>query len=377
MEDDVKFIVFLQFEKKLFGNRGLKEMNLFYQNKMKRKFKTIIGIMLSSVSLSACNPAEEELKVFQINVWQETTMVKDGFSNFVNEIVRLNPDVVLLSEVRNYGGVQFVPRLIDSLKVKGLDYYGKTSATDCGVLTKYKMLQQECWTPEEYDSGSVEKVKMDVNGHTVIVYSAHLDYKDYACYLPRGYDQAWQKMDAPIVDAELISKINRDSWRDEATSYVISDAKKEKDAIIIYGGDFNEPSHLDWDERTEKMYDHHGAVIRWDTSSMLEKEGYCDSYREKYPDPVTHPGFTYPADNPAVDMQLLDWTPGIDSRDRIDFIYYKKSPEVHLQSIVIVGPSGTIRNSDRTSKDSEDRFLEPLDVWPTDHKGLLAVFKIK
>jgi len=26
---------------------------------------------------------------------------------------------------------------------------------------------------------------------------------------------------------------------------------------------------------------------------------------------------------------------------------------------------------------SKDNFLLPLDVWPTDHKGLLVTFKIK
>ena len=340
---------------------------------MRKNFFALCMLLL----LTFVESKARELKVFQINVWQETTIVKDGFAHFLNEIVRLNPDVILLSEVRNYNEVQFVPRLIDSLKVRGLDYNGKTSATDCGVLTKFPMLEQDSWISDEYDSGSVEKVKMDVDGRIVIVYSAHLDYKDNACSLPRGYDKEWKKMDSPIIDSKLISSINRDSWRDEATSYVINDAKKEKGNIIIYAGDFNEPSYLDWGKDTKDLYDHNGAVIRWDSSWMLHKAGFKDAFREKYPDPVSNPGFTYPSDNPAVEVKLLDWTPGIDSRDRIDYIYYKKSKKIRLEDITIVGPSGTIKDSERTPADSDDEFIEPLDVWPTDHKGLLAVFNLK
>ena len=63
------------------------------------------------------------------------------------------------------------------------------------------------------------------------------------------------------------------------------------------GGDFNEPSHLDWLDNTKNLFDHNGAVIHWDCSMMLSQAGFKDAYREKYPDPVLYPGFTFPAGN--------------------------------------------------------------------------------
>ena len=52
---------------------------------------------------------------------------------------------------------------------------------------------------------------------------------------------------------------------------------------IIMGGDFNEPSHLDWQADTKDLWDHNGAIIHWDCSMMLSKAGFKDAYREKFP----------------------------------------------------------------------------------------------
>lgn len=56
--------------------------------------------MLLSIFSAAQTP--KEFTVLQWNIWQEGTMVKGGYEAIVNEIVRLKPDFVTLSEVRNY-----------------------------------------------------------------------------------------------------------------------------------------------------------------------------------------------------------------------------------------------------------------------------------
>lgn len=63
--------------------------------------------------------------------------------------------------------------------------------------------------------------------------------------------------------------------------------------------------------------------MKWDCSVLLEKAGFKDCYRTKYPNVVTHHSFTYAADNAAASMKKLDWVPDADGRDRIDFIYYR------------------------------------------------------
>ena len=339
------------------------------------KFLMCIMLGLLYVVTGHC----KELKVFQINIWQETTMIDGGFNGLVDQIVNLDPDIIMMSEVRNYNNVLFVPQLVKALQDKGKSYYGKhTPKVDVAILSKYKILEQECNYPDVSDAGSVLKARIEVEGREVVVYSAHLDYSHYACYLPRGYDGVtWNKLPLPIVDVATIEKMNNESMRDEAIRNVIEDSQKEIGNIVLLGGDFNEPSHLDWGDREKNLWDHRGAVVKWDCSVLLEKAGFKDCYRTKYPNVVTHPGFTYAADNAAASMKKLDWVPDADGRDRIDFIYYRPMKNVKLKSVFIVGPRGSIVKNQRVVENTKDKIVEPFGVWPSDHKGVLAIFKLK
>ena len=145
---------------------------------------------------------------------------------------------------------------------------------------------------------------------------------------------------------------------------------------MIIGGDFNEASYCDWIEKNKDMYDHNGFVVPWTVTTLLEEAGFVDSYRKIYPNPLTHPGFTYPSDNPAKTPEKITWAPKADERDRIDFIFYK-GEGLDARKAVIFGPKGSIVRAQRVQETSKDKFLLPLDVWPTDHKGLLVTFICK
>lgn len=337
----------------------------------------LTGILIW-LCISVAHAKGVELKVLQMNIWQEGTMVKGGFEAIADEVSRLEPDIVMFSEVRNYHNKMFIPRILKALEERGKTYYGENSPLDVGILSKYPIEEQGPNCPSEKDAGSVLKARIRINGQTVVVYSAHLDYTHYACYLPRGYSGVtWEKLDAPVTDGLEVEKANRESMRDEAIYHFIEDSKKEKGNIILLGGDFNEPSHLDWNEKTKDLWDHRGIVVRWDCSTMLTEAGFKDAYRTKYPNPVTHPGFTFPSDNKEVSEQKLSWAPESDERDRIDFIYYMPSKRMKLKDAVIIGPSQSIVRGKRIKENSRDRFIEPIDVWPTDHKAVMATFCIK
>ena len=324
------------------------------------------------------NLQAKNLKVLQINIWQEGTMVNDGFNILVNQIVDLDPDLVTLSEVRNYNGQDFITHLTAALKQKGKTYYGQHSLST-GIISKYKISAQEIVFPLVNDRGSVLKAYIQVEKKQIVLYSAHLDWLNYACYLPRGYDgTTWKKLDAPVVDSTLISANNRDSYRDEQIRKFIADASKEKEKgnIIIIGGDFNEPSHLDWQKNTKDIRDHNGVILNWDCSILLEKAGYKDCYRELYPDPIVNPGFTFPSCNPLVSAKKISWAPTSDERDRIDFIYYYPNLGLELKDIQIVGPSQSILYGKSVENDSKDKFILPKRGWPTDHKALLGTFQL-
>lgn len=341
-----------------------------------KKYNFILLILL----ICSCTlyGKSKELTVLQMNIWQEGTMVDGGFDAIADEVSRLSPDIVLFSEVRNYHGKQFIPRILQALKDRGVNYYGETSTLDVGILSKYKIQEQRPNYPLKNDAGSVLKARIEIEGQTIVVYSAHLDYTHYACYLPRGYSGVtWKKLDAPVLDSREIEKANNESLRDEAIRGVIEDVENEKGNIILLGGDFNEPSHLDWKENTKDLWDHNGTVVRWDCSVLLEENGFKDAYREVYPDPVTHPGFTFPSDNPDVDVKKLAWAPEADERDRIDFIYFKPNKKLKLIDAAVVGPRKSIIRGERAEENSKDKFIQPAGTWPTDHKAVLVTFKLK
>lgn len=291
----------------------------------------------------------------------------------------LDPDLITFSEVRNYKGIEFIPHLVEELQKKGKQYYGLHSVST-GIISKHKIDKQEVVYPLKNDRGSVLKASFLIDNRSVVLYSAHLDWLNCSSYLPRGYDAShWHKLDAPVTDIDSVLRDNRMSFRLAEVQAIVNDAQKEiaKGAIVLIGGDFNEPSHLDWQENTKNIRDHQGLIINWDCSLLLEENGYIDAFRQHYPDPVKYPGFTFPANTKEADLKKLTWAPDADERERIDFIYFHPSYGLSLSDIRIVGPSGSILRGERAENDSEDTFIEPAGVWPTDHKGLLATFVLK
>lgn len=332
--------------------------------------------ILFAFSIILCVKAKD-LKVLQMNIWQEGTMVEGGFDAIADEVARIDPDVVMFSEVRNYNGKPFIPRIVEALQKRGKAYYGESSTLDVGILSKYRIKEQRPNYLLKNDAGSVLKARLDVEGKEVVVYSAHLDYTHYACYMPRGYSGVtWKKMDAVVTDAVEVEKANRESLRDEAIQGVIADARNDQADFILLGGDFNEPSYLDWTEQTKSLWDHNGTVVRWDCSVLLQNAGFKDAYRVLYPNPVTHPGFTFPSDNPGVPVQKLTWAPDADERDRIDYIYYIPNKNWKLKDMAVVGPSTSIIRAERKEEGTQDTFVTPIGVWPTDHKAVLATFQL-
>lgn len=341
---------------------------------MKKLF--LLAFLLLS-TLSANSKKAGEFTVLQWNIWQEGTSVPGGYDAIINEIVRLKPDFVTFSEVRNYNKSNFSARVLSSLREKGLAYYSFYSY-DTGLLSKHPITDSLTVFPENGDHGSIYRLLATVNGRKVAVYTAHLDYLDCAYYNARGYDgSTWKEIPLP-ASVEEILKVNVASQRDDAIRLFITQAEKDLAAgyKVIIGGDFNEPSHRDWIEKNKDMYDHNGFVVPWTVTTLLEEAGFVDSYRKIYPNPLTHPGFTYPSDNPAKTPEKITWAPKADERDRIDFIFYK-GEGLDARKAVIFGPKGSIVRAQRVQETSKDKFLLPLDVWPTDHKGLLVTFICK
>jgi len=338
----------------------------------------IIYLMLAALFAVSCGTPRQSLKVLQFNIWQEGTKVPGGYEAIADQIIASGADLVTLSEVRNYKGTRFCDRIVETLKGKGQVFYSFYSY-DTGLLSKYPITDSTAVFPCIGDHGSVYRALIDMNGVEVALYTAHLDYLNCTYYDVRGYDGSAWKPRPPLTDVDSILINNVVSKRDNGIRAFLDYAREDRDKgrIVLIGGDFNEPSFLDWTKDTKDLFDHHGAVVPWTVSTMLYANGYVDAYRSLYPDPVTHPGFTYPVDNPIVDVNKLTWAPEADERERIDFIYYSPCPMLELKDVVIWGGDGSICQSERVKENTQDAFRQLEGVWPSDHKAVLATFYCK
>lgn len=311
----------------------------------------------------------------QFNIWQEGTMVPDGYEGIINQILEAGADFITLSEVRNYHDTRFCDRIVESLKERGETFYSFYSY-DSGLLSRYPIIDSTTVYPCLNDHGSAYRALINMNGQEVALYTTHLDYLNCTYYDIKGYDgSSWQKR-PPMTDMDSILTNNISSMRDDGMKAIIEMCKEDRanNRIVLIGGDFNEPSHLDWIENTSNMFDRQGLVVPWTVSSMLAGEGYIDTYREIHPDPKTHPGITYPSDNELMPTNRLSWTPEADERERIDFIYYAPFPRLKATEAVVWGPNGSIERNERIKENTEDTFLIADGVWPSDHKGVLVTF---
>ena len=127
---------------------------------------------------------------------------------------------------------------------------------------------------------------------------------------------------------------------------------------IIFTGDFNAPSHLDWIESTRDA--HCGVKFRWPTSVLMEERGFIDSFRAAHPDPARIPGTTWSPILPLHDGETGPTEP----QDRIDFIYHTKGPLEVVDSYPIVA------GQPRPSPNHVDN------EWTSDHRAVLTHYRL-
>ena len=270
------------------------------------------------------------LKVIQWNIWHGGVHVggKTGRLRIIDLIKSSNADVVMMQEA--YGAQE---QIADSLN------FEMTSASSNDNLALYSRYPLEkiatknpfYSNPAYITLPSNKKILFD---NIWIRYAYRPAYTDEYCSL--GYDtEVWCKEDSILglkdVQRNLLEDVN---------------PYHKPGMDIIFGGDFNSGSHLDWTKRAAHL--HNGYVVeKLPISRYMYEQGYIDTYRALKPDEVLHPGGTY--------APIL----GHKQTSRIDYIYYKGDGIRPIFSKII-----------RTAYDIDD-------VWAGDHAAVLTTFKVK
>jgi len=194
----------------------------------------------------------------------------------------------------------------------------------------------------------------------VWMFNTHLWHYPYAPYqlMNVGYYQG-DSIDPDTPDAELQAINSARIAHETEINKVLWDIKSilSSGEPVFLTGDFNEPSHLDWTTESAQA-GLHPLKVSFPTSKQVTEAGLKDAFRELFPDPVTVPGFTWPAGTypETPDSSVAD------PEDRIDFIYFT-GEKVQVKNVQRLG---------ETADTSDISFAN----YPSDHRAVLATFEL-
>ena len=319
---------------------------------MKKTILTIIVIstLFTSGSVFATSQyAETEgssVTVMSYNIFRGGTMRGQPLSQTVKVIQDAKADVVGVQETRSPNGVnaEKLARLL------GWNYYEEQRSLAFGkwscILTRFEIVERR-------DGGI--KIKL-ASGQEAYVYNLHLPSNPYQPYQLLSIRPTWPPhRDTPFIKTEAEAIAAAKEARGGEISSLLTQIRSlpDKEAPIFVVGDFNEPSHLDWTEKTAKS-GRHPLKVAYPTSQEMAKEGFTDAWRAIYPDEMEKPGYT--------------WTPAMKAddpkthHDRIDFVYFR-GKDIKVTDVKIVGEN----------KESAGIVVTP---YPSDHRAVVARFTL-
>ncbi|KAG5980573.1 hypothetical protein E4U55_003896 [Claviceps digitariae] len=281
-------------------------------------------------------PLVDELTVLSFNLWFGGTQVKDYHAKQVRFIANSGADMVGLQE--STGG-----HAIRLGKALGWDYW---QGNDVGIISRYPIVQVN--DPVEA-AGSVRIALDPGHGHELIFWNCHLGYTPYG-----PYDVCFEHLtEKQVLQNE--EKSRRTPQIRNILRHMHNHLLNAHQRPVIFTGDLNAPSHLDWTNATKHLHCGTG-FFPWPTSRRPIEAGLQDSFREVHPDPVAEPGTTW---SPI----YLENKGRREPKDRIDFIYHKGLQALSSQALVVGSP-----------RPQPDHYENE---WPSDHAAVRTVFRVR
>tara|TARA_R110002049_G_scaffold4504_1_gene31295 strand:+ start:10795 stop:11715 length:921 start_codon:yes stop_codon:yes gene_type:complete len=277
-------------------------------------------------------------KVMAWNILHGGNDMENGAQNVVKIIREINPDVILM--VETYGSGKMI--------ADSLGYNFHLIAPE-GTALNDKGVNLSIFSKFPFGERIDTNFPFYLGGREILIDNQKIRFfSNWFHYMP------WE--DEPENLGKSVKELLE--WEKTGTKYemlkkVLPYLKKyaaEADVTpMVFGGDLNTPSHLDWGEETKES--HNGLVVPWYTTKILAEIGLIDTYRTLNPDPVTYPGITWHTKDKNDDH-------------RIDYLYYKGTK---LKAI--------------KSESYKAFFAEPLVIngktftFPSDHGFLVTTFE--
>lgn len=267
--------------------------------------------------------AGSQLKVMNYNIWHggNETGKEVGPQRIVDVIRQSGADIVSMQETYGSGAV-----IADAL-----GYYFYLRGSNLSIMSRYPIVETLPGEHPFYNGGA--RIKLNEKKE-IAFYTNWLNYPfDYWDMLEKGQsfstDSMLQQMDA--VNGNKLRQIL------DKISPVVDNADQ---LPVIFCGDFNSGSHLDWIESTRHL--NGGHIAAFPAGKLMMAAGFKDSFREIHPDPLKERGIT--------------WTPQFPNafKDRIDYIYYKGRLQPEQSFTITTHPAH----------------------YPSDHAALVTTFRI-
>ncbi|MBX9586220.1 MAG: hypothetical protein K2X50_03070 [Gammaproteobacteria bacterium] len=256
------------------------------------------------------------VKFMEFNIEEGGKLV--SFEKTIEAIKAVNPDIIAIEEANGN-----IPELAQML---GMKYYNNRFQ----VISRFPLIDPSC------GKGFFIFAEL-VPNKVIAISNVHLPSDPY------GPSEFFHDASASDI-LKLENQIRLPTIKKYLS--VLGPLLKESFPIIL-AGDFNSPSHQDWDE------------IEWPVSKAVISAGFRDSYRELFPDTKKHPGHTWCASRPKV----TGWNPNLeDTQDRIDFIF-------------VSGSIKTIQNKIIGEVNSPYADIAIL-PWPSDHRAIVSTLAI-
>ena len=260
--------------------------------------RVALMVVILLIIVSSCNSQNPStFKVMVWNILHGANDIDNGPVHAIEIIQELDPDIILM--VETYGSGK---RIADSL---GYKFH---LIAEEGTALDDKRVNLSIYSKFPFGERIDTEYPFYLGGREIIIHGQKINFfSNWFHYLP--WENEPEKMGKSVEELlEWEKTETRVSMINNVLPYLEKYAAITDSVPMVFGGDMNTYSHLDWSDNTREI--HNDLVVPWYATKVLEKMGLIDSYREVNPDPIKHPGITWNSK-------------GKRDEHRIDYVFYK------------------------------------------------------
>ena len=311
---------------------GEYEIRLFYNNNYELIFSYSFSISDSCMDINDY-AFDDTFNVMTFNTWYSAQYGNGGLERVSEIIADLNIDVIGFQETDSLSIIEIKSFLNNFDGYEQL--YSTPSQSNISIISRFPIT--DIYDYNLYGIGA-DITFSDIDTFKFV--SSHLSaypYGPYDLYEGVSIDE--------VIQNELSTRYleNLDIY-----NQIITNSSNNPQLPVIYVGDHNTPSKLDWG--LNNINQNFGFSIEWPVSEFLLNNNFYDSYRLVNPSIFDDIGLTW---SPGYPKNNFDsW----DVHDRIDMIYFKHGLSNKLYPI--------------------DSYIYDCDPWPSDHRAVVTEFAI-